>query len=464
MDEHRELGSTLKSRHVSMITIGGIIGAGLFVGSSTTISLAGPAATLSYAFAGLIILFVMRMLSEVAANVPGVQTFTDFARLGMGHWAGFMTGWLYWYFWIVVIAIEAIAGAKILNAWLPEVPVWQIGVALLLLLTLINLMSTRMYGEFEFWFALTKVVAIVAFILVTLAWTLGIGHGGGPTFANLTRHGGFMPNGFGIVLASITSTIFALCGAEIATIAAAESEDSMRAVSRLTMSVTLRIMIFFVGSVGLITATVPWNTIRPGYSPFASALAEIGIPGGDSIMSLVVLVAVLSCLNSGLYVTSRTLFALAKERDAPSWLVRVNRRRVPVRAIVAASLFSYGALAAEHLYPDTIFSFLVNSSGAVMLILYLLIAAAQLRIRSRLELTQPQAIKLKMWFHPYGTLAAIAAMVSVLVAMATTDGLRIQFWASFGVTILVLLAFGARKMLLGAESGEFKTSQGKVTP
>ncbi|MFN5702375.1 MAG: amino acid permease [Gammaproteobacteria bacterium] len=149
-----QLSRTLKSRHVSMIAIGGIIGAGLFVGSSTAISQIGPAVVFSYAISGFIILLVMRMLSEMAIATPGVQSFPEFVRLGLGHLGGFMSGWLYWYFWVVVVAIEAIAGAKIMHEWLPQLPLWSIGVGLMAVLTAVNLMSTRSYGEFEFWFAL----------------------------------------------------------------------------------------------------------------------------------------------------------------------------------------------------------------------------------------------------------------------------------------------------------------------
>ncbi|NOU02411.1 MAG: amino acid permease [Novosphingobium sp.] len=441
-----QLSQSLQNRHISMIAIGGIIGAGLFVGSSTTISQVGPAAVVTYALGGMIIMLVMRMISEMAAATPGVQTFPDFARNGLGHWAGFLSGWLYWYFWVVVVAIEAIAGAKILSQWLPHVAPWQIGVALMALLTGVNLMSTRSYGEFEFWFSLIKVLAIIAFILIAGSWATGISAPQGNTFANLTAHGGFAPAGWGAVLAAVASTIFALCGAEISTVAAAESAEPAKAVARLSLSVTVRIVVFYILSILMIVAVVPWAQVVPGYSPFATTLATMHVPWGGTIMNLVVLVAVLSCLNSGLYVTSRALFGLAGHGDAPQWLVALNRRQVPVRAVLVASLFSYGALAMERLSPDTVFSFLINSSGITMLLLYLMVAAAQLRTRARLERENPDALQLKMWFHPFGTLLAVAAMLAVIGFMAVKPELASQFWASLAVAGLFLLGFGARKM------------------
>jgi GABA permease len=436
-----ELSRSLKSRHISMIAIGGIIGAGLFVGSSTTISTVGPAAVVSYALAGAVIILVMRMLSEMAIAIEGVQTFPEFARVGLGHMAGFLSGWLYWYFWAIVVAIEAIAGAKIISDWFPMLPVWAVGVVLMAVLTAVNLMSARSYGEFEFWFSSIKVAAIAVFILLAASWAFGFTSPAGSTFANLTKDGGFAPEGWGKVLAAATSTIFALCGAEIATIAAAESEEPAKTISRMTVSVSMRILIFYILSIILIVAVVPWREIEPGFSPFAKTLAAMNVPGGETIMNAVVLVAVLSCLNSGLYVTSRALFGLAKYGDAPQWLVQLNARKVPVRAILVASLFSYAALAAERLSPETVFSFLLNSSGVTMILLYLMVAVSQLRLRTRYETEAPERLQIRMWLHPYGTLIAIAAMVAILIFMGLSPDLASQLWMSLLVAGGFAVAF-----------------------
>jgi GABA permease len=441
-----ELSRSLKSRHVSMIAIGGIIGAGLFVGSSTTISQAGPAAVFSFAIAGFIILLVMQMLSEMAIAVDGVQTFPDFARAGLGHLAGFLSGWLYWYFWVVVVAIEAIAGAQIIHGWFPTIPELGIGIALMALLTAVNLMSARAYGEFEFWFSSIKVAAIIVFILLCASWAFGFTSGGGSTFGNLTQHGGFVPNGWGVVLAAATSTIFSLVGAEIATIAAAESEEPAKVISRMTVSVTLRILVFYILSILLIVAVVPWTEIVPKVSPFAATLGYMGIPAGKLIMEAVVLVAVLSCLNSGLYVTSRALFGLAKHKDAPQWLVQVNKRKVPARAILIASLFSYFALAADAVSRDVVFSFLLNSCGVTMLLLYLMTAGAQLKLRQKYEAEDPARLQIKMWFHPFGTYIAMAAMLVILVAKGLDPAGSKELWLSLIVAGGFAVAFyGFRK-------------------
>lgn len=441
------LSRSLKSRHVSMITFGGIIGAGLFVGSSTAISAIGPAAVLSYALAGFLVMLVMRMISEMAMALPGVQTFPDFARVGVGEWAGFLVGWLYWYFWVVVIAVEAIAGAKIINGWFPQFEVWQIGVTLMALLTGVNLMSAKSYGEFEFWFASTKVVAIIAFILVAGAYAFGLTSPNGPTFANLTAHGGFAPAGIAAIFAGVATTIFSLCGAEIATLAAAESEEGARTIARMTISVSVRILVFFVLSILMIVSVVPWTDIQVGVSPFAHALRVMGYPSADLIMNAIVLVAVLSCLNSGIYITSRAMFGLAQNGDAPQACVVLSRSRVPARAIIIASLFSYGALAASVLAPDRVFNFLVTSSGAIMLFIYLIIALAQLRLRARLELENPAALAIRMWLYPYATWATIGGMLAVLALMGFSEAHASELWASVLVTLGFLIAYAVKRQL-----------------
>lgn len=435
----QQLARTMRPRHVSMIAIGGIIGAGLFVGSSVAINVAGPAVIFSYVLAGALVLLVMRMLSEMAVARPGVQSFPEFARLGLGEWAGFICGWLYWYFWIVVVTIEAIAGAVILDKWFPGFEVWQIAAVLMAVLTGTNLFSARTFGEFEFWFASLKVAAILVFILVAAAFAFGL-LGGDMRFGNLTAHGGFAPNGWPAILAAVTTVLFSMTGAEIATVAAVEAEDPGKTVARLSSVLAVRILLFYILSIFLIVVVVPWIAIVPGVSPFTSALEGMQIPGAGLLMDAVVLVAVLSCLNSGLYVTSRVLFTLAGRGHAPQSLSQLGRRDVPVRAILFGSFFSYLALGVSIVSPDTAFGFLVNASGALMLFVYLLIAFAQLRLRSELEREAPEGLKVKMWLHPWGSLLAIAGMLGVLVAMAITPGLSSQFFAS---VLIVLLAAGA---------------------
>src|SRR5688572_22270905 len=329
-----KLSKSLRARHLVMISIGGIIGAGVFVGSSAAIATIGPAVVLSYIAAGIVVYAVIRLLARMAMDQPGLGSFTEYVRAALGNSAGFVTGWLYWWFWVVVVAIEAIAGAVTIQAWLPMLEVWQIGLALMAVLTAVNLASARSYGEFEFWFASIKVAAIVVFIVVAASWLLGVGNPASPGFTNLTTQGGFAPYGWSAIFAGITTVIFSMVGAEIVTVAAAESAESNRTMSRLAATVVLRILLFYVLSILLILCIVPWTQFKSGDSSFALALERIGIPSAATIMNVIVLTAVLSCLNSGVYVTARVLFAMADKGDAPRWLTAVNSRQVPSRAIV----------------------------------------------------------------------------------------------------------------------------------
>src|ERR1039457_7024690 len=251
------LSRSLMARHLTMISIGGIIGAGLFVGSSTSIIAGGPASFISYGITGLLILLIMRMLAEMATALPHVRSFTEFARAGLGDGAGFVVGWLYWYFWVLVVPVEAIAGAKILQHWLPVSPL-QIGIGLMTIMTGVNLMSARSYAEFEFWFASIKVAAILVFIAIAGSYAFGLSSPHGATFGNLVDHGGFTPHGWIAVLAAVPTVFFAMTGAEITTIAAAESAQPGRAVARMSTAVIWRILIFYVGSVFLIVSVTPW--------------------------------------------------------------------------------------------------------------------------------------------------------------------------------------------------------------
>lgn len=440
----QELSRSLRSRHVQMISIGGIIGAGLFVGSSAAIAAIGPAVLVSYLLAGLLVLMVMRMLSEMAAATPGLGSFTEYVRLGLGPWGGFLSGWLYWYFWVVVVAIEAIAGAQLIHGWL-DLPVWQIVLALMVMLTIVNLMSSRSYGEFEFWFSSIKVGAIVAFICIAGAYAFGITSGTGATFSNLYAHGGFAPFGWVAVLAGVTTIVFSLCGAEIATIAAAESDESVSVISRMTITIVVRILLFYVLSILLVLAVVPWKEIIPGNSPFVAALTRTHIPGAAALMNFIVLTAVLSCLNSGVYVTSRVLFTLAARGDAPQSLIALSRRRVPARAILIGSSFGYVAVLLSVISPQLVFAFLVNASGALMVIIYLLACLAHVRLRRQMERTAPERLSIRMWLFPWLSGLTIAAMCAVLLAMALTKGLSSQFWASAAVVAIVLVGYAVRR-------------------
>ncbi len=437
-DAVNQLSRSLKGRHLAMISIGGIIGAGLFVSSSTSILAAGPACFLSYAITGLLILLVMRMLGEMSTALPGVRSFTEFARAGLGNGAGFVVGWLYWYFWVLVVPVEAIAGAKILSLWI-SLPPLPIGLGLMAVMTGVNLMSARSYAEFEFWFASVKVAAILAFIGIAGSFAFGWTAPHGATFGNLVDYGGFTPHGWVAVLAAVPTVFFAMTGAEITTIAAAESAQPERAVARMSSAVIGRILVFYVLSLFLIVSVVPWNTVRSGESPFTLALNAMHVPWAGAIMTVIILTAVLSCMNSAFYVSSRVLFILADRGDAPRWLVRLNRRRVPVGSVLMGAVAGILGIVAATEARQAVFDFLVSSSGALIVFVYMAIAAAQIALRRRRERAGEAHPAVAMWLFPWLSYAAIAAMAAVLIAMAFTPALRQDFQASC-LTLAVAVA------------------------
>ncbi len=438
--EENTLSRSLRPRHVSMITIGGIIGAGLFVGSGVAIAAAGPSIIISYALTGTLVLLIMRMLGEMAVEMPQVRSFTEFTRAGLGNWAGFSVGWLYWYFWVVVIPVEAIAGAGVIQRWLP-LPTWQIGTVLMALMTCVNLMSARAYGEFEFWFSSIKVAAIITFIVVVGAYACGFHSSTGPTFSNLVAYGGFAPKGAFAVLAAVTTVIWSMMGAEVVTIAAAESPEPARAVAKMTSSIISRIVLFYIGSIFVIVCAVPWTKVVPGQSPFTLALDQVRFPYASTIMAAVILTAVLSCLNSSFYVASRVLFVLGSRGDAPRWLVHTNSRKVPTRAVLLASAFGFAGVIAAILSPSVVFAFLVNASGAVIALIYLALAVSQVRTRRARDQAGLPRPALPMWCFPWLSYVGIFGMGMVLIAMALTPEHRAEFWASTISVALALLAY-----------------------
>jgi GABA permease len=440
-----QLSRSLRSRHLMMISIGGIVGGGLFVGSSTSIRAAGPAAFMSYALTGLIILMIMRMLSEMAASSPQARSFTEYARAGLGNGAGFITGWLYWYVWVMTVPIEAIAGATILQRWIP-LSQFQLGLGLMSVMTVVNLQSARSYAEFEFWFASIKVAAIIAFIALAASYAFGFSafHSAGvhrATFANLTDHGGFAPHGWLAILAAVPTAFFSMTGAEITTIAAVESAHSSVAVARMSSLVIWRILFFFVVSLFFIVSVSPWNEVRSGESPFTLALTTMQIPWADTIMSFIILTAVLSCLNSAFYVSSRILFVLAERADAPASMIRLNARRVPMGSVLAGSAAGFFGIILATKAPQQVFDFLVGSTGAIVIFVYIITASAQIKMRNDRRREGRPEPAVTMWLFPWLSYATIVGMVAVLIAMAFTPALQLDFKLSCVTLAVVIIAY-----------------------
>ncbi|MEU1671484.1 amino acid permease [Streptomyces roseifaciens] len=447
--EKEPLSAGLKQRHLTMLGLGGVIGAGLFVGSGAGIAVAGPGIIVSYLIAGVLAMLVMRMLGEMSAAMPASGAFSVHAERALGRWAGFTVGWLYWFLLVVVLAVEATGAAQIANGWVPGVPQWAWVLIFMVVFTAANLTAVKNFGEFEFWFAALKVGAIVLFLGLSLLAVFGVlPDTEAVGFTNLTGQGGFLPNGVSGVVSGVLAVVFAFGGLEVLTIAAAESDDPARAVGRAVRSAVWRILFFYVGSMLVIVTLLPWSSMEPGKSPYVAVLDHIGIPAAGQIMNIVVFVALLSALNANLYGSSRMVFSLAERDEAPKALLKVSGSGVPRRAVLASVAFGFASVILNLQWPDSIFRYLLNAVGAVLLFVWGLIAVSQLRLRRRIEREMPEKLALHMWCFPYLTWVALAGMAGVLVLMLTDDGARPQLIWSAAATGAVLLVAGMRELRL----------------
>ncbi|MEU2787575.1 amino acid permease [Streptomyces sp. NPDC007100] len=441
------LSAGLKQRHLTMLGLGGVIGAGLFVGSGAGIAVAGPGIVLSYLIAGALAMLIMRMLGEMSSAMPASGAFSVHAERALGRWAGFSVGWLYWFLLVVVLAVEATGAAQIANGWLPAVPQWGWVLIFMLVFTTANLAAVKSFGEFEFWFATLKVAAIVLFLVLSLLAIFGVLPDTDPVgLANLTGQGGFLPNGWQGVVSGVLAVAFAFGGLEVVTIAAAESDDPARNVARAVRSAVWRILFFYVGSMLVIVTLLPWSSMQPGKSPYVAVLDSIGVPGAGQIMNVVVFVALLSALNANLYGSSRMVFSLAERGEAPRSLLKVTAGGAPRRAVLSSVAFGFVSVLLNLLWPDTVFLYMLNAVGAVLLFVWGLIAVSQLRLRRQIERTAPEKLTLRMWGFPYLTWVALAAMAAVLVLMLTDDGARPQLLWSAAATGAVLVVAGVREL------------------
>jgi len=423
-----------------MIALGGVIGAGLFVGSSSAISLGGPGVFLVYGVCGLLVVLVMRMIGEMAMIHPGSGSFAEYVANVLGPWAGFVIRWLYWYCQVFAVGAETVAGAKLLHVAGFPGPVWAVGLGLVAIMSGINLLSVRAYGEVEFWFAMLKVSAIGVFIAVGLAFIAVFGSGPHHALSIMIGHGGLLPTGLLGWLAALPVVLFSMMGSEMATIAASESADPAANIAKAVRSVALRIVVFYVCSVFLITAIVPWNTVVAGLSPFKAALDAIGIPGGGQVMTAIVITAVLSCLNSGIYISSRMLYELGRSGEGPHFLQYTADNKTPVVGVLICCVAGSVAALGQLFMLQDVFTLLTGSAGAICLFIYILIAIAQIRQRRQLE-AAAQEIPLKMWLFPWLSYAAILAMVIALILLALMPEQRTTLAIS---ALTVMMVFGVR--------------------
>jgi len=439
MDSSSQLAQGFKPRHVTMLSIAGIIGAGLFVGSGHAIAAAGPAVLLAYLFSGLLVVLVMRMLGEMAVANPDTGSFSTYADQAIGRWAGFTIGWLYWWFWVLVIPIEALAAGHVLNQWFPQVDAWLFALGSIIALVVTNLFSVSKYGEFEFWFAMAKVVAIIGFIGVGFAVLMGwipdrevSGLSG-----LMAEHGGFAPNGLSAVVGAFITIMFSFIGTEAVTIAAAESNDPSRNIAKATRSVIWRIGVFYLLSIFVVISVVPWNDpLLASVGSYQRALEIMNIPHAKFMVDVVVLIAVASCMNSSIYIASRMLYSLGRRGDAPKMLKATSSAGVPRAAVIASTVLGALITVWSYFMPAGLFQFLLASSGAIALLVYLAIAVSQLRMRRILQQRNVE-LTFRMWLFPWLTWLVIVFICAALAVMMITPQHRTEVTTTIGLALAI---------------------------
>lgn len=448
MQSEPTLTRGLKSRHVELMAVGGAIGVGLFLGSARAIQNAGPGLILSYALGGAVIFFIMRALGELLLYRPVSGSFVVYADEFVGPFAGFATGWSYWFMWVVTGIAELTAIGMYVTYLVPDFPQWITVLITLVVLYGANMLAVRVFGEMEFWFALIKVAMIVVLIVGGLAITIfHIGDlGQQASFTNLWSHDGVLPFGVLGTLLTLQMVMFAFQGVELIGVTAGEAENPERVLPRATNGVIYRILIFYIGALIVIMSLIPWNQLDPKISPFVVVFDRIGIPAATSIVTLVVISAAMSSCNSGIYSTGRMLYALAQSGRASKRLGALNRRHLPSNAItLSAALMLFGVFL-NYAVPDQVFVWVTSVSLIGTLWTWSIIMLAHRNYRKAVAQGRARAVSYRMPGAPVANWLVLAFLVFVSILLAMDPATRVALYVApiwFGIVGIAYLRFRA---------------------
>jgi len=446
MTHQDRLAHSLQQRHVTMIALGGVIGAGLFVGSGALIASVGPAAILSYLIGGFIVILVMFMLGEMAAQGIDSGSFSTFASQHIGEWAGYSVGWLYWFKSMLTITIEAILLGGILHDFLPGLPVWAGALLMLLLVISSNLYSVRSFGEAEYWLSFAKVTSILLCMVLGLSLLLNLqADVPSPGLSNLTAHGGFMPKGVLPVLAGVAVVIFSFGGSEIAAVAAGESDKPRENVVRAIRSLLIRVMVFYVGSVSVVILCLPWTDSISLKSPYVSLFSLAGYGWAATAMKAVLFVSFMSVMNSFLFSNSRMMYSLSQRGYAPALFGRTNARGVPMNALALSFSVCVAILAVHFISGGDLFLVLAKGSGGFIMTVWVFIIVAHARMRWAAARSEKGRAPFKAWLYPAGNGVALLALLAVLLSQAVNSDTRFLFGFMVLVTLAIIASYFVRR-------------------
>jgi AAT family amino acid transporter/D-serine/D-alanine/glycine transporter len=427
-----DLSRNLRDRHIQLIALGGTIGVGLFLGSAKAIHHAGPGLLLAYAVGGIAIFLIMRALGELLTYRPVAGSFAVYADEFCGHFSGFATGWSYWFMWVVTAMAELTAIGIYVRYWFPEIPQWLPALVALVVLYGANQLAVRVFGELEFWFALIKVVTIVAliagglFVIVFHAGELG----STASFSNLWSHGGFLPFGIVGVLLTLQMVTFAYQGVELIGVTAGEAENPEVVLPKATNGITFRILIFYIGALLIIMSLVPWTDLSPDTSPFVFVFDKMRIPAAASIINIVVITAATSSCNSGIFSTGRMLYSLAQRGQAPAGLARLSAQRIPATGInVSAAVMLIGVVL-NYAVPEKAFVWITSISTIGTLWTWGIIMIAHRNYRRAVAAGRARPSGFRMPGAPYANWLVVAFLAAVTAMLGLDAETRVALYVA----------------------------------
>ncbi|MDR5000520.1 amino acid permease [Brevibacillus parabrevis] len=444
--EQQKLARGLKNRHVQLIAIGGAIGTGLFLGAGKSIHLAGPSILFAYLITGTICFLIMRSLGELLLSNLNYHSFVDFVKDYLGNMAAFVTGWTYWFCWISIAMADLTAVGLYTQYWFPGVPQWMPGLIALVILLFMNLATVKLFGEMEFWFALVKVIAILALIVVGIVMIVkGFStNSGASSFTNLWSHGGMFPNGINGFLLSFQMVVFAFVGIELVGLTAGETENPERVIPKAINNIPIRVLLFYVGALIVIMSIYPWSAIVPTESPFVQVFAAIGIAAAAGIVNFVVLTSAASACNSAVFSTSRMVYSLGREQNAPAAMTKLTTRQVPANALFFSTVVILIAVVLNYIMPEGVFTLITSVSTVCFLFIWGITVICHLKYRkTRPELAAQN--KFKMPLYPFANYLILAFLAFILVVLALAEDTRVALFITPVWFIMLVVIYKLRK-------------------
>ena len=446
MQEQQQLSRGLKNRHVQLIAIGGAIGTGLFLGAGKSIHLAGPSILFAYLITGAVCFLIMRALGELLLSNLNYSSFVDFVQDYLGNMAAFITGWTYWFCWISIAMADLTAVGLYTQFWFPDVPQWMPGLIALVILLIMNLATVKLFGEMEFWFALIKIIAILGLIVIGVYMIIkGFSTDSGPSsFSNLWSHGGMFPNGIHGFILSFQMVVFAFAGIELVGLTAGETENPEKVIPKAINNIPIRILIFYIGALIVIMSIYPWDAINPMESPFVQVFVAVGIAAAAGIVNFVVLTSAASACNSAVFSTSRMIYSLAKDNNAPAPFTKLTSHKVPSNALFFSTIVILIAVVLNYIMPEGVFTLITSISTVCFIYIWGITVICHLKYRkTRPELAK--ANKFKMPLHPFSNYLILAFLAFVLIVLALVEDTRVALFVTPVWFILLIVIYLIRK-------------------